>query len=74
MKVSTILLAATSAASVSAASLFSSGGGGQAVINEDWKVPGDNPLYYCADPKEYLLDIKNVDLSPNPPVPYVLSY
>lgn len=70
MKVATILLAASSAASVSAVSLFSTGGD-QAVINEDFKVPGDNPLYFCADPKDYLLDLENVDLSPNPPVPFV---
>ncbi|KAJ4291695.1 Phosphatidylglycerol/phosphatidylinositol transfer protein [Kalmusia sp. IMI 367209] len=68
MKVSAVLLAATSVASVSA------GGsswltGNQAVINEDFKVPGDNPLYFCADPKEYILKIENVDLSPNPPLP-----
>lgn len=71
MKVSTVLLVATSAASASAGSIWSSGGD-QAVINEEFKVPGDNPLYFCADPKDYLLDIENVDLSPNPPVPYVL--
>lgn len=70
MKVSAILFATASAASVSAGSLFSTGGD-QAVINEDFKVPGDNPLYFCADPKDYLLDIENVDLEPNPPVPYV---
>ncbi|KAF1976370.1 hypothetical protein BU23DRAFT_566035 [Bimuria novae-zelandiae CBS 107.79] len=68
MKVSAILLAATSAVSVSAGSLFSTGGD-QAVINEEFKVPGDNPLYFCADPKDYSLDIEKVDLSPNPPVP-----
>ena len=70
MKVSAILFA-TSAASVSAGSLFSTGGD-QAVINEEFKVPGDNPLYFCADPKDYSLEIEKVDLSPNPPVPYVL--
>ncbi|RMD42890.1 hypothetical protein DV735_g2244, partial [Chaetothyriales sp. CBS 134920] len=32
-------------------------------------VPGENPLQYCADPKDYLLDIDYVDLSPNPPKP-----
>ena len=34
-------------------------------------VPGDNPLFYCQDPsaENYILDIKNVDLSPNPPLP-----
>ena len=71
MKASAVLLAATSAVSVSAAATWMSGGN-QVVINEEWKVPGDNPLYFCADPKDYLLDIENVDLSPNPPSAYVL--
>ncbi|DAA74854.1 TPA_exp: Phosphatidylglycerol/phosphatidylinositol transfer protein [Trichophyton benhamiae CBS 112371] len=35
----------------------------------DLKVPGDNPLMYCADPSENLLQIERVDLSPNPPLP-----
>ncbi|KAL1592289.1 Phosphatidylglycerol/phosphatidylinositol transfer protein [Paraconiothyrium brasiliense] len=68
MKVSTVLLAATSAVSVSAGPSWIQGGN-QVVINEDFKVPGDNPLYFCADPKDYLLDIENVDLDPNPPLP-----
>lgn len=72
MKVSAVLLAASSAASVSAAATWTMGGN-QVVINEDWKVPGDNPLYFCADPKDYILDIENVDLDPNPPQPYVLQ-
>jgi hypothetical protein len=32
-------------------------------------VPGKNPLRFCTDPKHYILNITNVDLSPNPPVP-----
>lgn len=72
MKASAILLAASSAASVSAGSLFSAGGN-QALINEEFKVPGDNPLYFCSDPKNYSLKIESVELSPNPPVPYVCS-
>lgn len=35
----------------------------------DLKVPGVNPLMYCADPAENLLTIEKVDLSPNPPLP-----
>lgn len=30
-------------------------------------VPGENPLHYCATPDENILEIKQVDLSPNPP-------
>ena len=33
----------------------------------DFPVPGDNPLEFCASPADYLLEIDNVDLSPNPP-------
>jgi len=43
----------------------------QATLNEgveDLKVPGKNPLQYCADPKDYILDIDYADLKPNPPV------
>ncbi|KAB8272712.1 Phosphatidylglycerol/phosphatidylinositol transfer protein [Aspergillus minisclerotigenes] len=32
-------------------------------------VPGNNPLEYCNDPSGDILDIKKVDLSPNPPLP-----
>jgi len=69
MKVSAVLLAATSAASVSAGSSSWMSGGSQVVINENFKIPGDNPLYFCDDPKDYLLEIENVDLDPNPPLP-----
>lgn len=44
-------------------------GGNQVAIKEDYKVPGDNPLYFCEDPKDYILDITKVDLDPNPPLP-----
>ncbi|KAF2201070.1 hypothetical protein GQ43DRAFT_372359 [Delitschia confertaspora ATCC 74209] len=41
----------------------------QVSINEEYKVPGDNPLYFCSDPKDDILKIEKVDLSPNPPQP-----
>ena len=45
----------------------------QAPIHTDAEpVKGDNPLEYCNDPKTDILQIKSVDLSPNPPLPYVL--
>lgn len=34
-------------------------------------VNGDNPLVYCSDPSKNTLQIKSVELSPNPPKPYV---
>lgn len=36
-------------------------------------VRGDNPLVYCSDPATNSLEIESVDLSPNPPLPYVLT-
>ena len=66
----TVLLAAFAAVSVSASPSWLPGNN-QVVVNEDFKVPGDNPLYFCADPKDYIAKITKVDLSPNPPVPYV---
>lgn len=44
-------------------------GSQQVVINDKEKIPGDNPLVYCQDTKDYSLDIKYVDLTPNPPKP-----
>ena len=42
----------------------------QLVINsDDLSVPGDNSLTYCQDPKDNILTIEYVDLSPNPPKP-----
>jgi len=38
-------------------------------FDDDFKVPGDNPLKHCADPSEDILDITSVDISPNPPKP-----
>ena len=41
----------------------------QVTVKEEYKVPGDNPLYFCADPADYILQIEKVDLDPNPPKP-----
>ena len=41
----------------------------QQVLDEDLKVPGDNPLTFCAKSDEFILTINNVDLDPNPPLP-----
>jgi hypothetical protein len=37
------------------------------LLEEPNKIPGDNPLEFCQEPAEYLLEIDNVDLDPNPP-------
>lgn len=63
MKVTALLASSLLAVSVAATPSWP----GQVKIQEDFKVPGDNPLYFCADPKDNLLEIENVDLSPNPP-------
>lgn len=42
-----------------------------ATSNKDFPVDGDNPLTYCSDPSNNILQIDSVDLSPNPPQPYV---
>ncbi|CAG8136580.1 unnamed protein product [Penicillium salamii] len=39
----------------------------KAGATQDFPVEGDNPLNYCAKPDNYKLEIKSVDLSPNPP-------
>ncbi|KAF9893818.1 Phosphatidylglycerol/phosphatidylinositol transfer protein [Aspergillus nanangensis] len=45
-------------------------GSSQAPIHADAKsVEGENPLEYCNEPDGDILQIKSVDLSPNPPVP-----
>jgi len=64
----TVLIAAFAAVSVSASPSWLPGNN-QVVVNEDFKVPGDNPLYFCSDPKDYIAQITKVDLSPNPPLP-----
>lgn len=42
-------------------------GNDQISLTEDLSIPGENPLVYCESPDSYTLDIKSVDLSPNPP-------
>jgi hypothetical protein len=66
MKVTTVLCSLVLAVTVSAGSAWIPS---QISINEDFKVPGDNPLYFCSDPKDDILKIENVDLDPNPPKP-----
>ncbi|KAF7595886.1 Phosphatidylglycerol/phosphatidylinositol transfer protein [Aspergillus hancockii] len=45
-------------------------GSSQSPIKAQGKlVEGDNPLEYCSDPASDILEIKSVDLDPNPPLP-----
>jgi len=43
----------------------------QSILGDDdsLKVPGENPLEYCATTKDYILSIDYLHLDPNPPVP-----
>jgi len=68
MQLTTLLLAATGVVSVSAGSSWLPG---QIAVKEEFSVPGNNPLFFCSDPKDDILEIENVDLDPNPPSPYV---
>ncbi|KAF9694177.1 hypothetical protein EKO04_007729 [Ascochyta lentis] len=70
MQLTALLLAGLSAVSVSAVpSMGASWVPNQVTVKEEFKVPGDNPLYFCADPADYILQIEKVDLDPNPPKP-----
>ena len=35
--------------------------------NDSFDVPGNNPLIYCEDPKDYTFEIDHIDVVPNPP-------
>lgn len=67
MKFTTLLVSLVLTATVSAKSSWFNPS--QITVNEEFKVPGDNPLYFCSDPADDILTIENVDLSPNPPEP-----
>lgn len=55
--------------SLTTCSSFPFFGGDQQVLDEDLKVPGQNPLEFCANSDDFILTISNVDLEPNPPLP-----
>ena len=66
MKLATPLVALF-LATQSAASFF----GQRIEVDNSLSVPGDNPLQYCQAADDNILAIEYVNLSPNPPVPYV---
>jgi len=70
MKFSSAVLPLLCATVVTSFSLSVSAGD-QKTLTDDKaiSVPGENPLTFCADPKDYILTIDNVDLDPNPPTP-----
>ncbi|KAK1061666.1 Phosphatidylglycerol/phosphatidylinositol transfer protein [Friedmanniomyces endolithicus] len=61
----TALLSATHVAARS--SLFGTNTDISPNVDGSLSVPGDNPLQHCQDPKDDILTIESVDLSPNPP-------
>ncbi|KAH7121005.1 ML domain-containing protein [Dendryphion nanum] len=68
MKLAAVLLSAACVGSVAASPSWVPS---QVKMTEDRKVPGDNPLYFCegTNTDDWILDIENVDLDPNPPQP-----
>ena len=67
MKLLSLFSVALISASASARSLSFMGGDSQHALEEEFPVPGDNPLLFCAAPTDNILEIEKVDLSPNPP-------
>ncbi|CAI7568516.1 unnamed protein product [Penicillium pancosmium] len=70
LSVATLLLASPLVSAASLPSLFDPT---QATLKvdttQDFPVKGDNPLNYCENPTGNILEIKSVDLDPNPPKP-----
>lgn len=59
-----LTIASALLATASARSLF---GGSEVTFDDSLSVPGHNPLQHCANPSDDILDLKSVDLNPNPP-------
>jgi hypothetical protein len=71
MKLSSALLFSLAPLQIWAASLPLFGQSPIKSLENTFPVTGENPLEFCADPKDDILKIVSVDLTPNPPVPYV---
>ncbi|KAK5117866.1 hypothetical protein LTR85_008640 [Meristemomyces frigidus] len=67
MKFFTVAASALLATSVSARTTFFGSSPAIAPFDESLSVPGENPLQHCQNPKDDILTLKSVDLSPNPP-------
>ncbi|KAK3644616.1 Phosphatidylglycerol/phosphatidylinositol transfer protein [Elasticomyces elasticus] len=66
LALATTALLSTSVAARSA--IFGASVGGDITLKDtSFAVPGDNPLHHCEDPKDDILTLESVDLSPNPP-------
>ncbi|KIW55773.1 hypothetical protein PV05_04500 [Exophiala xenobiotica] len=69
MKATVLILSLLTASVASSRSLFGATNQNALVDEPQFPVPGKNPLNFCADPKDYILEVDYVDLSPNPPLP-----
>ena len=70
MRLTSLLVSLLYAATASANIGFGFSLGGQDPLpstDEDLRVPGENPLFFCSDPENDILTIEKVDLDPNPP-------
>jgi len=67
MRLLTFLASAILATSVTARSSLFGSSPDIAPYDDSLSVPGKNPLQHCQDPKDDILDLESVDLSPNPP-------
>lgn len=59
-----LTIASALLATASASSFF---GGSETTFDDSLSVPGKNPLNHCANPQDDILELKSVDLNPNPP-------
>lgn len=69
MKLLTLLTSTLLATAVSARSSIFGSSVNVAPYDDALKVPGESPLQFCEDPKDDILELKSVDLDPNPPLP-----
>ncbi|KUL83445.1 hypothetical protein ZTR_10948 [Talaromyces verruculosus] len=69
MKLLSALLLSSAPLQVWAASLPLFGQSPIKSLEDTFPVAGENPLEYCADPENDILEIVSVNLTPNPPVP-----
>lgn len=69
MKLFTLLASTLLASAVTARSSIFGSSIEVAPYDDALKVPGENPLQHCQDPEDDILDLKSVDLDPNPPLP-----
>lgn len=72
MRISTVTACLSVCLAPAAALSIFNGKAPDVAVNDDLKIPGDSPLELCpGDHAADLIKIDSVDLSPNPPQPYV---